>query len=563
MSILSNEHQKILTHRTNLTFDHDRSEGRILIPERANLAMDTVGKFARGSRANQEALRFQHDDGSLTRLTFDELDEQSDRIAAHLRRQGVRKGDRVAIHTGFHPETALGHLACHKLGAIVVTLSHLYGPRMIEHVLGDSGASVLITEGVLWRDLKPQLALPSSLRLTVVTGSAADGEMPFEWFGEAINEAFVPEITHADDPALLMYTSGSTGMPKGMLHAHRILHAYSPTVSMFYNLELEERDCVCWTPADWAWVGGLLDLLLPAWEHGHTVVSSGHRFDARWALDFMASQGVTHTFMAPTALKRIAELSPDEVPGALALRVICTGGEPLPGETLNWLERHLGVVCNEFYGLTEVNHLVGNCQALYPAREGSMGRAYPGHGTAIIDPEGQPVAVGEVGEIAARADDPTRFLGYWQQPEKSRALIDGNWMRTGDLARQDEDGYFWYQGRSDDLILTAGHRIGPTEVEDTLLSHPAVAEAAVVPRPDSGRGQIVVALVRLKNDIDGTEALKSELQQWVKRELAAYKYPRDVRFVTEFPLTSSGKISRKQLAAAERAAHERDGHGEP
>jgi acetyl-CoA synthetase len=329
---------------------------------------------------------------------------------------------------------------------------------------------------------------------------------------------------------------------------------------MFYNLELEERECVCWTPADWAWVGGLLDLLLPAWEHGHTVVSSAHRFDARWALDFMASHGVTHTFMAPTALKRIAELSPDEVPDALALRVICTGGEPLPGETLNWLERHLGVVCNEFYGLTEVNHLVGNCQALYPAREGSMGRAYPGHGTAIIDPEGQPVQLGEVGEIAARADDPTRFLGYWQQLEKTRALIDGNWMRTGDLARQDEDGYFWYQGRIDDLILTSGHRVGPAEVEDTLLSHPTVAEAAVIPRPDAGRGQIVVALVRLREGVDGNDVLKSELQQWVKRELAAYKYPRVVRFVTEFPLTSSGKISRKQLAAAEKAAYEKDAH---
>jgi acetyl-CoA synthetase len=189
-----------------------------------------------------------------------------------------------------------------------------------------------------------------------------------------------------------------------------------------------------------------------------------------------------------------------------------------------------------------------------------MGRAYPGHGTAIIDPEGQPVQLGEVGEIAARADDPTRFLGYWQQLEKTRALIDGNWMRTGDLARQDEDGYFWYQGRIDDLILTSGHRVGPAEVEDTLLSHPTVAEAAVIPRPDAGRGQIVVALVRLREGVDGNDVLKSELQQWVKRELAAYKYPRVVRFVTEFPLTSSGKISRKQLAAAEKAAYEKDAH---
>jgi acetyl-CoA synthetase len=556
MSTLSNEHQQILASRTNLAFDPRHPEGRILIPEHANLARDTVGRFAHGSRAGQEALRFEHDDGSITDFTFAELDAASGCIAANLRAQGVSKGDRVAIHTGFRPETALAHLACHKLGAIVVTLSHLYGPRMIEHVLGDSGASVLLTEGEVWRDLKSQLTLPPSLRLIVVTGQPDGHDIAFESLVETMTEPFVPEPTVADDPALLMYTSGSTGMPKGMLHAHRILHAYSPTVALFYNLELDERECVCWTPADWAWVGGLLDLLLPAWEHGHKVVSSAHRFGARWALEFMARQGVTHTFMAPTALKRIAELTPDDIPGDLALRVICTGGEPLPGETLKWLEQHLGVVCNEFYGLTEVNHLVGNCQALYPAREGSMGRAYPGHGTSLIDAEGEPVAVGEIGEIAATADDPTRFLGYWQQPEKTQALTDGVWMRTGDLARQDEDGYFWYQGRSDDLILTSGHRVGPAEVEDTLLSHPAVAEAAVVPRPDRGRGQIVVALVRLRADTEGNEALKSELQQWVKKELAAYKYPRAVRFVTEFPLTSSGKISRKQLAAAEKAGYE-------
>ncbi len=190
-----------------------------------------------------------------------------------------------------------------------------------------------------------------------------------------------------------------------------------------------------------------------------------------------------------------------------------------------------------------------------------MGRAYPGHSTSIIDAQGQPVPVGEVGEIAAREDDPTRFLGYWRQSEKTQALVDGIWMRTGDLARQDEDGYFWYQGRSDDLILTAGHRVGPAEVEDTLLSHPSVAEAAVIPRPDPERGQIVVALVRLREGVEASEALKKQLQHWVKKELAAYKYPRDVRFVAEFPLTSSGKISRKQLAAEEKAAYERSFYG--
>jgi acetyl-CoA synthetase len=556
--MLTEAQQRNLAGRTNLRFDEASPQGRIVIPEQANLAMDTVGKYASGDRRSQDALRFEHPDGRMTAFSFEQVDLLSDCLAAGLRNLGVGKGDRVAVHTGFRPETALAHLACYKLGAVVVTLSQLYGPRMMDHALADSGACALITEADVWYSLKPDLMLPPSLETVVVTGQPDYDEVAFAALAETQAPDFQAETTNANDPALLMYTSGSTGMPKGMLHAHRILHAYSPTVSMFYNLELETRDCVCWTPADWAWVGGLLDLLLPAWEHGHTVVSSAHRFDAAWAMEFMARHGVTHTFMAPTALKRLAELDPASLPKNLALRVICTGGEPLPGETLKWLETHLGVVCNEFYGLTEVNHLVGNCQALYPAREGSMGRAYPGHGTALIDGDGNPVPVGEVGEIAARADDPTRFLGYWNQPEKTQALTDGQWMRTGDLARQDADGYYWYQGRSDDLILTAGHRVGPTEVEDTLLSHPAVAEAAVIPRPDSDRGQIVMALVRLRDGEQGTDELKSELQQWVKQQLAAYKYPRALRFVTDFPLTSSGKISRKQLAAEEKAAFERD-----
>jgi acetyl-CoA synthetase len=345
-----------------------------------------------------------------------------------------------------------------------------------------------------------------------------------------------------------MYTSGSTGKPKGLLHGHRILHAYLPTVSLFYNLEMQDRDCVFWTPADWAWVGGLLDLVLPAWFHGHTVVASQHRYDQDWAIDFMARHRVTHVFMTPTGLKRLAESGDPRSCHVLALRVICTGGESLPSEIVRWCEEQLGAVCNEFYGLTEFNHLVGNCKRLYPIRAGSMGRTYPGHATGLVDDSGSPVAVGEVGEIVSTIDDPTLFLGYWGDPGvPERLRLGANLLRTGDLARQDADGYFWYQGRNDDLIKSAGYRIGPAEVEDALVTHPDVAEAAVIGSPDPQRGTIVKAYVRLRQGVAPSASLVRDLQDCVKHNLAAYKYPRAIEFVDEFPLTSSGKIRRAEL----------------
>jgi acetyl-CoA synthetase len=345
-----------------------------------------------------------------------------------------------------------------------------------------------------------------------------------------------------------MYTSGSTGLPKGLLHGHRIVHAYLPTLTLCYNLELDYPDAVFWTPADWAWVGGWLDTVLPAWQHGQTVVASSHRFDPEWAFDFMARHRVTHSFMTPTALKRLAEVSKPRDRWDLAVRVICTGGESLPGDVIRWAEEDLGIVCNEFYGLTEFNHMAGNCKALFPIVPGSMGRTYPGRRVAIIDDEGNEKPDNVVGEIASwRDDDPSLFLGYWGDlgvPERMRL---GGWLRSGDLAFREESGYIRYQGRNDDLIKSAGYRIGPAEVEDTLVRHQSVAEAAVIGKPDPDRGSVVMAYVRLMPGVEPGETLARELQDYVKKNLAVYKYPRVVEFVESYPLTSSGKISRRKL----------------
>ena len=541
--------------RTNLFRDETADAWRIRIPERANIALDTVVAHARGHRRDHPALIFEHEDATVRRYSFAELDALSDRLAQGLRALGARRGEPVAVHTGQRPETALAHLAIHKIGAVVMTLSQLYGPDTVEHCLADSGTRIVITDPQAWNRVRDARSRFTALEHVLMVGEPGAGERPFDGCLAATQGGVEPESTGPEDPALLMYTSGSTGLPKGLLHGHRIMHAYTPTMTLAYNLELDWPDAVFWTPADWAWVGGWLDTVLPAWQHGQTVVSTQHRFDEEWAFDFMARHRVTHSFMTPTALKRLAQVPAPRERWNLATRVICTGGESLPGDVVRWADEEFGIVVNEFYGLTEFNHMVGCCKALYPVVPGSMGIRYPGRRTAVIDDAGNEQPDGTAGEIASwREDDPSLFLGYWGDlgvPERMRL---GGWLRSGDLAVRGADGYFRYQGRNDDLIKSAGYRIGPAEVEDALVRHEQVAEAAVVARPDPDRGAVVMAYVRVMPGVAAGDALVRELQDHVKRNLAAYKYPRVVEFVEEFPQTSSGKISRRTLRA--RAARE-------
>jgi acetyl-CoA synthetase len=430
---------------------------------------------------------------------------------------------------------------------VAVTLSQLYGPETLAHAMQDSQTRVLLTGDPAWSALRPERAALFPDLTHVLTRNPRAGELDLTAAFATSPGGFAPDFGGAEDAALLMYTSGSTGKPKGILHGHRILAAYTPSINLFFNLSMADPDAVFWSPSDWAWVGGLLDMLFPAWMAGRPVATSEARFNAEWAYAFMARHRVTHTFLAPTAIKRLAQTNDPRARHDLALRVICTGGESLAADTLEWAEQRLGVVCNEFYGMTEVNHLIGNCAALYARRAGSMGRAYPGHRVVLVDSDGQPVPAGEVGEIVTPADSPTRYLGYLNAPEKEAEMRLGPWLRTHDLAVQDGDGYFWYKGRSDDLIKSSGFRIGPTEIEECLLAHPAVAECAVVGKPDAERGAIVKAFVRLAAGVVPDMALKVGLADHVRTRLAAYKAPREVEFVTDFVLTSSGKINRRLL----------------
>ena len=520
----------------------------------ANIFHMTLGKHLGPVMRNRPAMIFEDDTGKVHAQTFADVDREATNLAACLRSLGFGRGDLIGIHTGQHPDTAMAHMAVCKLGAVAVTLSQLYGPDSLCHAMNDCKVEVLLTSKDAWRALRETAKTRVPHVKHILSRDPTPGEIDLGAVVSTDAPEFEPDYVGADDPALLMYTSGSTGQPKGILHGHRILAAYTPSINLFFNLSMEDADAVFWSPSDWAWVGGLLDMLFPAWMAGRPIATSQERFTADYAFDFMARHKVTHTFLAPTAIKRLAQTPDPHALYDLSLRVICTGGEALAADTLSWAETKLGAVCNEFYGMTEVNHLIGNCAAVYPRKPGSMGRSYPGHEVLLVDGDGEEVAQGEPGEIVTLATSPTRFLGYLNNPGKDAEMRLGPYLRTHDLAVQDADGYFWYKGRSDDLIKSSGFRIGPAEIEECLLAHPSVAEVAVIGKPDADRGAIVKAFVKLRAGVDANDALRDALRAHVKTRLAGYKAPREVVFVDGFEMTSSAKINRRALREAEQRA---------
>ncbi len=539
------------------------SQLQIEWPDDINLFHMTVGKHLGPESRDRTAMIYEDPQKVIHTQTFAEVDAAASNLANALSELGYGSGDLIGLHTGQHPDTAIAHMAVCKLGAVAVTLSQLYGPETLRHALNDCQLKVLLTTDSAWSGLREQrTSLFPHLQHVLLREPGRD-ELDLAQAFESTAKHFTPAYRGADDPALLMYTSGSTGKPKGILHGHRVLAAYTPSINLFFNLSMQDDDAVFWSPSDWAWVGGLLDMVFPAWMAGRPIATSLERFSEQQGYTFMARHKVTHTFLAPTAVKRLARNLEPRREYDLALRVICTGGEALASETLSWAEDALGVVCNEFYGLTEVNHLIGNCSALYDRKPGSMGRAYPGHDVRLVDSEGQDVADGEPGEIVTSNQSPTRFLGYLNNPDKEDEMKLGPYLRTHDLAVRDEQGYYWYKGRSDDLIKSSGFRIGPAEIEESLLAHAAVTETAVIGKPDADRGSIVKAFVKLRSGHEPTDALADELKQYVRTRLAAYKAPREIAFVERFEMTSSGKINRRALRDHEQMLAEDSANKKP
>ena len=569
-------------------------------PERFNIAQVCCRRWALGGKGAsggpENIAVIDHSTlGSGTFHSYSELQEAANRLSNLLVAQGVCRGDRVAIVLPQRFETAVAYMAVLQMGAVAMPLSILFGPEALEFRLQDSEAVLAIGDEASIGAVQGVRARCPQLRTVVGLGAATDADLDAAASMRGASPDFDLVETQADDPAVLIYTSGTTGNPKGALIPHRAMignlsgficsqnwfgfdPAAYPTLADVVAVGSAEpsvrpsSQAVFWSPADWAWTGGLMDALLPSLYFGRPIVAYNGRFSPELAFSLMQQHGVTHSFLFPTALKAMMKAYPEPAKHfAVHLQGLMSAGEAVGDAVFNWCREQLGVTVNEMFGQTEINYIVGNCAVQWPARAGSMGKGYPGHRVAVIDDEGQECPVGVPGDVSLhRFDvhgdpDPIFFLGYWKNEAATAGKFTGDWCRTGDLATRDADGYLWYQGRADDVFKAAGYRIGPGEIENCLVKHPAVANAAVVPKPDRERGSLVKAYVVLspetiaKRDhsalgrMQFEQELVAELQAHVRGQLAPYEYPKEIEFIDALPMTTTGKVQRRVLRLQEEA----------
>lgn len=514
------------------------------------MGIDVCDKFA-DITPNAPALIDILEDGSPRPYSYLELKRLSNRLANTLLANGLSAGDRVGILLPQCPETALTHIACYKAGLIAVPLFTLFGEDALEYRLANSAATAIVTDRENMPKINAIKARLNDLRLILSIDGAEPGVRDFHALLFSASDAFTPVDSLAEDPALLIFTSGTTGPPKGALHAHRTLLGHFSGVQFMHDFFPKAGDRF-WTPADWAWAGGLLDVLLPSLALGKSVlIYRGRKFDPEDTYRLLADHEVRNSFLPPTALKLMRQVERPHERWNFALRSIFTGGEAMGAELMDWGRETFGFTINEGYGQTECNLVVGNCASIMAARSGSMGKPVPGHDVAIIDEHGDVLPPGVTGSIAVRAPDPVMFLSYWGNPEATADKFFGDWLLTGDIGQTDEDGYIWFLGRDDDVITSAGYRIGPSEIEDCLMSHPAVLLAAAIGKPDPIRKEIIKAFIVPNDGVEPDDTLTEEIRAHVRNRLSAHEYPREIEFVDSLPMTATGKIIRRELRARE------------
>jgi len=538
---------QLIDHKQS-SFDAIYASFRWNIPDHLNIAHQVCERHQ--ADAERIAVYYENAAGQQSSYSFGQLKTLSDQFANALQNLGIARGDRVAIVLSQRIETVIAHLAIYKLGAIALPLAILFGPEALAYRLRDSAAKVVITDNSKYdslSELKPDLP-----DLQVIIGcSGGEPQQEFWHLIEKASADFEMVQTLADDPACLIYTSGTTGPPKGALVAHRAVIGNFTGFEMSQNFFPKAND-LFWTPADWAWTGGLWDGLLPSLNYGVPILAyESTGFDPERVCQLMGKYRVTNAFIPPTALKMLRSVDDLKNRHQICLRAVMSAGEQVGEELIHWGKEKLDITINEMWGQTEFNYLVGNCSAIMAPKPGSMGKSYPGHRVDVIDDEGKVLKPGEQGELAAWCDDPVMFLGYWNNPAATEARKTANWFRTGDIGYRDEDGFLWFVGRKDDVISSAGYRIGPGEIEDSLLGHPAVLQAAVIGKPDELRGQIVKAFVVLADGNNASDELASNIQQSVRQRLSAHEYPREIEFVDHLPMTTTGKVRRMELRQQE------------
>ena len=555
------------------------------VPEKFNMAEVCCGRWARSPIHQKDTAIVTHPSADLPaqNWTFEELQSAANVLSIQLQKKGVKKGDRVAIVMPQRFETAVAYMAVLQMGAVAMPLSMLFGPEALAFRVQDSEASVALCDELSapvllnlqaeCKSLKTVWQVPKQLATAFKNSKKSPKQVSFE----AVS-------THADDPAVLIYTSGTTGNPKGALIPHRALignltgfvcsqnwfgfDPHQPGSNLENSLP-SGSSAKFWSPADWAWTGGLMDALLPTLYFGRPIVAYNGRFSPELAFEILDQHQITHSFLFPTALKAMMKAqSQPRKKYRLILQGLMSAGEAVGDAVFAYCRDELGVIVNEMFGQTEINYVVGNCHIFWPPKPGSMGRGYPGHWVAVIDENGRVCQANEPGEVAvSRYDrqghpDPVFFLGYWKNDKATQDKFTQHWCRTGDVAIQDEEGYLWYQGRTDDMFKAAGYRIGPGEIENCLVKHPAVVNAAVVPKPDLERGAVVKAYVVLSPEYlqhraqsqivkEFDQKVIEDLQRHVRGLLAPYEYPKEIEFIDQLPMTTTGKVQRRFLRLEE------------
>ncbi|GJL82170.1 MAG: AMP-binding protein [marine bacterium B5-7] len=538
----------IFNRNEGVNFDELSARFKWNLPDRFNIAGAICD--GRDDIASEVALYCEDELGRTNQYTFEDIRVLTNRFANVLKAFGINSGDRVAVVMPQRVETAIAHLAAFKLGAVTVPLSILFGPDALRYRLTNSGARLVIGNN---RNREVLESLADEIdTIERVIDCDDRGNAGFWPLLERAAAGFEAVDTSSDDAALIIYTSGTTGPPKGAVIAHRCLLGNLTGFELSQDF-FPQKDDLFWTPADWAWTGGLIDALLPSLYYGRPVLGYDQgKFDPERVLELIGRYQVRNAFIPPTALKMMRQVNDIRGRFNVQFRSIMSAGESMGAELYHFGREAFGVDINEMWGQSEFNYIVGNSASILEVRPGSMGKPYPGHRVTPIDDEGNPLPAGQTGELAAHRDDPVMFLQYLDQPDATRKKFLGEWWRTGDVGYRDEDGYLWFVGRADDVISSAGYRIGPGEIEDCLITHPAISQVAVVGSPDDLRGEIVKAFVVLAEGFSGDDALKKDIQESVKKKLAAYEYPREIEFLDSLPLTTTGKVRRIDLRERER-----------
>lgn len=519
------------------------------IPNDYNIGYDCVDKHVDGEKKNKVALYWENAEGNTRKFTFSDMQRLTNKFGNVLRNLGFEKGDRFLIRLPNLPEFQVSFLGGVKIGAVPIPSSVMFRAHEVEYRINDSGSKAVITTSQYVKEVNEIKEKCPTLESIILIGDRNRDCLKYEDLMRKASTKLELESTKKDDMAFFCYTSGTTGDPKGAVHLHRWVPGNDPSVLYWQNAN--DEDIIAHT-GDLNWIFPLGNGFLYPWRWGFSTFIYDGRFNPEKWFKLLEKYQITNLASVPTAYRMFISVKDAEERYDLShLRHCISAGEPLNPEVIKEWKQRFGLDIYDGIGMTEVMVYLSNLAGM-KIKPGSCGKPQPGKVCAIVNHDGKPVPTGEPGILAVKQDDPGLFKEYWNKPDKTKECFKNGWFLSGDVLYQDEEGYFWFSGRDDDLIMAAGYRISPFEVESAIISHPDVLECAVVASPDEIRGVIVKAFVVLHDGTIASDALVKSIQEHTKKVAAPYKYPREIEFVDELPKTQSGKIKRKQLRELER-----------